>query len=179
MTPALQKAIDSLRINDVFLQRSESCLSEDFLPKFEKQFESYLEQLLYSVSQTSVVELTGEEGEKLSVLHVTIECGVRWVDPEAESKTDSGDEERGEDKSVKARVEGTLVAEYIITEEIEDDSIEEFAHKNAGFHVWPYWREYLSNQCSRMNLPKLVLPAVQFNKPSSTAISENAEPASD
>ena len=45
------------------------------------------------------------------------------------------------------------------------DALEHFALRNASFHVWPYWREYLANQCRRMNLPPVMLPMRQFASP--------------
>lgn len=55
-----------------------------------------------------------------------------------------------------------MVAEYRMTEDPGKDSLKAFALRNASHHVWPYWREYLMGQSLRMNLPKLILPAVQL-----------------
>ena len=41
--------------------------------------------------------------------------------------------------------------------------LQEFANSNAIFLIFPYIREYIENQFSRMNLPKLVLPLVKPN----------------
>jgi hypothetical protein len=63
---------------------------------------------------------------------------------------------------VRAVISGLMVAEYDMREDPGEDALKEFALRNASYHVWPYWRELLASQCQRMNLPKLVLPAVQF-----------------
>lgn len=55
-----------------------------------------------------------------------------------------------------------MVAEYRMSEDPGKESLKEFALRNASYHIWPYWREYLMGQCLRMNLPKVILPAVQF-----------------
>ena len=49
-----------------------------------------------------------------------------------------------------------------MTKTVDKESLNAFALQNASFHVWSYWREYLTSQCMRMNLPKLTLPMVQF-----------------
>ena len=41
--------------------------------------------------------------------------------------------------------------------------LQDFANSNAIFLIFPYIREYIENQFSRMNLPKLVLPLVKPN----------------
>lgn len=33
-----------------------------------------------------------------------------------------------------------------------------FAHYNAVFNAWPYWREYLSSTINRAQLPRFILP---------------------
>jgi hypothetical protein len=62
----------------------------------------------------------------------------------------------------KAYIGGVMVAEYRMTEDPGKEGSRQFALRNASYHIWPCWREYLVGQCLRMNLPKLVFPAVQF-----------------
>jgi hypothetical protein len=81
--------------------------------------------------------------------------GTRWIIPCEEKNGD-------DDPEVKAHIEGVMVAEYLMQADPAPDALKQFALKNASFHIWPYWREYLSTQCLRMNLPKLIMPAVQF-----------------
>lgn len=38
--------------------------------------------------------------------------------------------------------------------------IDQFAHWNAMFNVWPYWREYLSSTVNRGHLPQFVAPVM-------------------
>jgi hypothetical protein len=44
---------------------------------------------------------------------------------------------------------------------LKKDCLNEFALRNASYHVWPYWRELLMSQCARMHLPRLVMPTMQ------------------
>jgi preprotein translocase subunit SecB len=43
-------------------------------------------------------------------------------------------------------------------EEVEQPALDEFALHNAPWHIWPYWREYVANQCARLNIPKATMP---------------------
>ena len=54
------------------------------------------------------------------------------------------------------------VLEYSLKKDLPQECIDEFALKNSTIHVWPYWREYLSSICERLNLPKLMLPTMQL-----------------
>jgi len=148
LTENLQKAIDTLRINDVYLRNSISHCFNGFEPKYAQDLDKLETQSKHAVKQSQVAQLDDSRW----LVRVFIELGIRLVDPVDES----------EDTSVKAIIEGEFVAEYISDEEPVEDCINEYALKNASFHVWPYWREYLMSQCTRMHLPRLVLPTVQF-----------------
>lgn len=153
MDEALQKAINSLRIQDVYLYSGVAGIVDGFDPKYDSDVESLQIQFKHLVKRSVVLELK-EENEVRRLFRVCIELGARWV---ALSGQD-GEEEPEE----KARIEGTMVAEYLMIEDPGPDALQCFALRNASYHVWPYWREYLSAQCLRMNLPKMTLPAVQF-----------------
>ena len=44
--------------------------------------------------------------------------------------------------------------------ELSEDSIEAFAKINGTFNVWPYWREYVAQCASRMNLTLEPVPLI-------------------
>lgn len=60
------------------------------------------------------------------------------------------------------RIEANYVAEYEILGDLSKECLDAFALKNASYHVWPYWREFIASSCSRMNVPKQVLPTMQL-----------------
>jgi len=156
MNESLQKAIDSLRIHDVYLRSSEVILSEEFEPKYDPDLDTLDVQFKHAVTRSNVL-LLEEEGEStVQLFRVFAELGARWLEP-----AEDGD---GDDSRLRAKIEAVMVAEYQMKEDPGKDALKEFALRNASYHIWPYWREYLSTQCMRMNLPKLVLPTVQFAK---------------
>jgi hypothetical protein len=45
--------------------------------------------------------------------------------------------------------------------DLDDDDLEQFAHWNAVFNAWPYWREYVASTLSRAHLPPLTVPVMR------------------
>lgn len=144
----LQKAIDGLQIQDVYLRGLVARCEGDFDPKYNANVESLAIQFKHHVKQSMVVELDGQE----RMLRVFVDLGARWVDENAQDVADS----------VLAVIEAEFIAEYAMKDLIEQICIDEFSLKNASYHIWPYWRELLSSQCDRMHLPRAVLPTVQL-----------------
>lgn len=143
----LQQAIDGLQIEDVFLRWTHSECTDQFLPKYE-DVSALLVQQMHIVRKASIFETA----DRARLLHVQILLGTRWVVPAPEDS----------EPVVKACVEAEFVAEYKVNAEIPENCINEFAEKNASYHVWPYWREYLATQSERLRLPRVTLPAVQL-----------------
>jgi len=154
MDAALQKAIDCLKIRDVYLYSSSASLEDAFEPKYDPDLDKLEMQFKHMVTRSNVLELE-EDNNTVNLFRVFVGLGTRWVLPNSEQ--DSVD-----DPEIKAHIEGVMVAEYLMQSDPGPDALKQFAMKNASFHIWPYWREYLTAHCQRMNLPKLVMPAVQF-----------------
>ncbi len=148
MSAELQKAIDALAIEDVYVRTLVARCEDGFDPKYQADIDALELQSMHQVRESAFVDAGGEQ----RILRVFIDMGVRWVDPAAS----------GEEPAVRAIIEAGFVAEYRVTAELEQASVDEFARKNASYHVWPYWRELLTAQCARMHLPRLILPAVQL-----------------
>ncbi len=156
MNEHLQQAIDCLNIHDVYLRSSEASLCKGFEPKYDPEVDALEIQFKHVVTHSNTLLLEEDGGESIQLFRVFIEFGTRWID------TTGGQVDVKDDERVKANVEGVMVAEYRIEGEPGKEVLKQFALKNASYHVWPYWREYLTTQCMRMNLPKIVLPMMQF-----------------
>jgi len=160
MSVELQKAIDCLRIRDVYLRSSSSYLVEDFDPKYSPEVNDLAVQFKHVVTRGEVLALKEEDAD-IRFFRLYIDLGARWV-VLPESTSENGSDQSDDEADVKAVIEATFLAEYSIEDEPGQDALNAFALKNGSYHVWPYWREYLMNQCMRMNLPKIALPTVQF-----------------
>lgn len=169
MTNLLQQAIDNLKIQDVYVRSLTAYCADDFEPKFH-DFESIEIQFLHFVRGSAILEVADEQkpdAEPVKIFRVFLRLGARWMDTGV-SEAKDGNEETTNLKEV-AKIEGRMTAEYQMTSDISTEALSAFAKQNASFHVWPYWREIVASQCSKMNLPVLTMPAVQF------ASNENAE----
>ena len=145
----LQKAIDGLRIVDVYVKDVVAKCNEGFDPK-RSSFDNLVLQTKHFVKDYEEVKEIDLENH---LFRVYLGMGVRWID-----------ESVPESEGIRAFIEVDFVAEYSIITSLEKESLDEFASLNASYHVWPYWRELLASQCDRMRLPRVMLPTVQFLK---------------
>jgi hypothetical protein len=144
----LKKATDNLKIHDIYLRDLIAKCIDGFNPKYAPAIDDLVIQQMHIVKAAHVVELDNET----KLLQAFVHLGARWVDPRIDD----------EYLSVQAVIEAEFIAEYEMTEALEQGCIDEFCLKNASFHIWPYWRELLSSQCERMHLPRLILPTIQL-----------------
>jgi Uncharacterized protein conserved in bacteria (DUF2188) len=60
----------------------------------------------------------------------------------------------------------TVVAQFRLTYALEgageltDNDFEQFAHWNAVFNAWPYWREHVFSVINRAQLPRFIVPVM-------------------
>lgn len=148
MNVLLQKAIDSLHINDVYLRSSAVICADDFDAKYSSTLEGAAIQKMHVIKGSQVFSVE-EDGQ---ILRVFFLFGARWVEPTKEA----------DDVKVISLIEAEFVAEYKMATDIDQESIDEFCNKNASYHVWPYWREYLSSLCERLRMPRLIMPIMQL-----------------
>jgi len=151
----LQEAIDSLNVKDVYIFRANSFLMPGVDPKYDNSFKNLLVSFKHVVVSSEIVEISTGDTKKVNLFRIYIDLGVRW------KKLDEETEETIE-KNTAVLIETTFIAEYEMVHEVTEEALKEFALHNASYHVWPYWREYLANQCDRMNLPKITIPIMQL-----------------
>ena len=151
-------------------------MAEGFEPKYDPDVDALEVQFQHVVTESSVLEIEDDGEAPARLFRVFIRLGARLVAPpsapresEAAAHTAPSTDRAGEEHrdsvdpdSVRALVTGMMVAEYDMEGKPSETALKAFALRNASYHVWPYWREFLASHCVRMNLPKVVLPAVQF-----------------
>lgn len=147
----LQRAIRHLSIMDVYLTATQAHHEAGFNPKAAHAFAGLKVQTMHLVRRSEVLE-TKDDTERF-ILRVILGFGVRWI-------REAGSEEGSPE--VRALIEADYAAEYLMDERLDQETIDVFALRNASYHVWPYWREYLMSQCERLRMPRLILPIRQF-----------------
>ena len=160
----LQTAIDSLAIDDVYLRQTHVAFKNDFDPKVPGQS---LDMQL-RISTEGVEELDGTEvvqGESeqhaVKLVRIRLGAGLRFMPGGLSDEIKNSPDELP--KYVRAEINASFVAEYRVTRDgLSREAIEEFAKRNAAYHVWPYWREYVQSVCARTRLPNVIVPLFQL-----------------
>ncbi len=142
LSKALQSAIDCLKIKDINLYSSNVSQStnDDEVPFFLQA--DVLKQI--DIENKVGMSKTTSFEDKLVLIY--FDLGARYT----------------KDNEVLATIEAKYVAIYSCDSKLSDEALEEFAMRNSIIHVWPYWREFLSSQSSKMGLPKLIVPTLQL-----------------
>ncbi len=154
----LQKAISCLAIQDVYLRGYNLTMNPEFDPKLNAAGLGV--QLRANVQSGHIVTLRRSDAppDEISsrLLRVSVETGLRFV-AATPVASEAGVTTPGD--AVKAELTAHFIAEYQITcPDLSEEARNVFAEKNAAFHVWPYWREFIESACVRARLPLVVLP---------------------
>ncbi len=174
-TDLVKAAREGLELRDVFQREASAHLAETYDPKFDSNTALQLE-IKHHVLRTEV--LVPQDGIELPKLfRVSLDLGVRWrhsSEPNESASTESlaSDASPPEMVGMLGRIEAGYVAEYEIKHDVDQAALDEFALHNPSYHVWPFFREFVISQCSRMNVPKLVLPMVQLAQNRDQALSD-------
>lgn len=157
ISDALQQAIDSLHIQDVYQRWNRSHCAEGFYPQ-EMDFTQLQTQQMQAVTRSEVFDTGNTE----HLLRVMVVMGVRWIVPPTQASIQEDETGETTEPDIKAFIEAEFVAEYQFTVGLPHECLDEFARKNASYHVWPYWREYLMSQSERLRLPRAMLGTMQL-----------------
>lgn len=158
---ALQKAIDVLRIQDVWQSRANAELSEELFARLDFP-QHFSVEYRHLVSRTILGE--PEDGEPEHYIYrVQLALGVRYVEGEGTRSKKKAKKKKTANAApnVLAVIEASYIAEYVCNKNPGSEALAAFAHNNASFHVWPFWREFVASQANRMNLPKPTLPLIR------------------
>ena len=151
---ALKQAIKALAIQDIYLRESQIKLAESYDPKFAPP--DVTSQFRWGPTRASMLQLrdegTGKDQTIWKVEYSTTIRFLKFIDP-------IPDDYKPSDQDVLGEIDATFIAEYaVIKEDISQEALNEFAHHNVGFHIWPYWREYVQSTCARTLLPRTMFP---------------------
>jgi len=121
----------------------------------------------HGVSQ--IVQKTARDNtdREIWVYAFTYSVGVKCV-------SDKDDDEDDPITEIKAK----YVAEYASLEELNQDDIDGFSKQNVGYHIWPFWREFVQSSLTRMGLPNSTIRVPFYfaaNEPSEKRASDSPE----
>jgi len=158
----LDKALSSLAIKDVLVSGTNLHLSKIYDPLFPtiEELTIQFRNGINGFEEKTVVLQDGND--EIRVVIFNYECAFRGLPADLDEKITNNAELLNEEILIEAVA--TFSAYYLITEEIENDALKEFAKYNVGYHVWPYWREYCSSIAYRLRLPTFTVPLYRIPK---------------
>jgi len=162
---ALQKAIDNLSIQMVYLHSTDARICNGFDPLIPNQ--ELIGQYNIITKSCHIKELQDEAGVKHKFLVYQTEARMRYLKgPIADELKIDLESDEQLDKIMAVEIVATFVSEYTITcdEELPQDAILEFGRINVPHQIWAYWREYCHSTCARMSLPVSILPMFAINQ---------------
>lgn len=150
----LKQAQQGLEFDDIYQKQTQASIAEGFEPKYALRGENQeiSIQFKHSVLNSQVLRVT-IEGENKIIFRVNIVVGIRYVQK-------NEDANKQNEKPV-AQIETMYSVDYRLIEKSlldNQDALNEFALKNASYHLWPFWREFAMAQAQRMSLPPVPLP---------------------
>lgn len=147
MNPSLQEAQKLLKLKAVYLKNSFVELSED-MDLDDTGDRVVASQSFNGVSKIREVCLRDDDRSWWEYCFY-FSVGIRLVDEETEPD---------EDVSPLVEIKVTFGARYESNEKLSQEQMEAFAERNVGYHVWPYWREYVQSSCMRLNIEPIEIP---------------------
>lgn len=166
MNKDLKKAQELLNITEVHVREMAFKIAENesfmSIRKLKKSAQSYS----YMVEIEEIAFSNEDESKKRFHYIFTFAVGIRLV--KAEEKDD-------EEASSLVMIEAKFDACYLSNQEVSKDQLDAFSQNNAGYHIWPYWREFVQSSCTRAGISPIRIPFFQFSKEPQYKLKEDSE----
>lgn len=162
MKPSKKTLKDSLRFRDTYLIGSTSSLHQDFDPKYILNLDSLYVQTFSIIDHHEIIGIKNTDNDdETKLFRSYFEFGARWLSDSVEDEdmpplTDSSKEK--DTRTVRATIEASFVAEYVLLQEFDEKTLIKYATDEISVEVWPFWREFLTSQISRMHLTGVKMP---------------------
>lgn len=153
----LDVAKNSLTLRDIRLRSSATDIDidddktvDDLLIDGDRKFQSYR-------GASKIIETESESESELDVeskflYTIRYTVGVRLI-----KNTD--DTHAQEDLEGLVTIVASFDASYFSPVKLTKGELDAFAENNVGYHVWPYWREYVQSTCQRIGVvPSFPVP---------------------
>lgn len=155
----IDEAASALVVQAVLLRSASIRADDTLLPPVESELSVVPKYRSGPTSEFKTVELSDEEGNTVHIVIFIFRAGVRLADLIPPSiKKSSKDGDAGASK-VRLEITAEFGAHYRLRPDVDvtklGSALEEFGKYNVGFHVWPYWREYVQSTCARLGIPTI------------------------
>lgn len=147
----INQAGSKLIVNSVDICSSKIDVSDEYraVPEEDHCFQSYNHTKSYYEYE--------DENSNNFIYVFKYSVGIRIVNEQE-------DEDPQDDPEALAEITATYNVTYHSSEELDEESLGEFAKYNVGYHVWPFWREYVQSSCMRMSITVINVPMYRVPK---------------
>jgi hypothetical protein len=162
----IKQAAGALNIQGVFLHGASLAIKKDFIPQFPEPDLALIPQYRAGPSdECNIIAATrSDNGDSFKSVTFFFSAGVRLIDQRLLEKLENQPETEAD--AVYVEVTAEFVVHYRLADGHDEDSLRaafgEFGQFNVGYHVWPYWREYVQSTCTRVGIPPIPVPMYQL-----------------
>jgi len=152
MNENLKSAQNSLRIKAVNLKDSNISVRDNTdLSAIDRDVTiAQVYRAVTKIQETSFLDAEKQEFWEYRFLYTS---GIRLIFLEEEEDSQS------EGYKPIMEVVAAFSAIYLSNKKLSSEESEAFCEDSVGYHVWPYWREYVQSTCARINFsPALEVP---------------------
>ncbi len=143
MPEILEQAIKSLAIQEVRLRNTNVSFADEVAPLDIKN-KNLEVQVIHGVEKIQRRHLQEGESDWLEYSFF-YKAGVRLVDI-------------GKKEAPLVEIQAVFNAVYRTEKQLENAALEAFSEDHVGYHVWPYWREYVQSTCMRLGIKPIQVP---------------------
>lgn len=157
----LEKAIKVLNIQGVFFINATTRCKDGFIPPYFGADVTLSPQHRGApAGQFAILDSVPEnQVNKARTVVFNFAAGTRLVNKDAAAEVGQAELD---DSAVFIEITAELCAHYNIPADLNIEeykaAFEEFGRHNVGYHVWPFWREYVQSTCCRMGIPPIPVP---------------------
>ena len=152
MNECLKNAQQCLHIQAVNLKESNIFVRDNVdLSVFDRE-ESKI-QSFRSVDRVREISFTNTDDEEIWDYRFNYSVGTRLI------LSDEDEISKQEDYEPVIEITATFEAKYLSQHQLKEDEFKAYSIDNVGYHVWPYWREYVQSSCARIGFsPAFEIP---------------------
>ncbi|GLR64667.1 hypothetical protein [Marinospirillum insulare] len=143
MPDILEQAIKSLAIQEVRLRNTNINFADEIAPLDIKNKKLEV-QVIHGVEKIQTHHLQEGESDWLEY-NFFYKAGVRLVDVDSK-------------ETPLIEIQAVFNALYRTEKQLEKAALEAFSENHVGYHVWPYWREYVQSTCMRLGIKPIRVP---------------------
>lgn len=162
----ITRAVTALNIQGVFLHDTSLTVKSGFIPQFPEAELALIPQYRGGPSdECNIIAATrNDNGDSFKTVTFFFTVGVRLVDQRLLEALENQPD--AEADAVYIEITAKFAIHYRLADGEDEEGLSaalgEFGQFNVGYHVWPYWREYVQNTCARVGIPIIPVPMYQL-----------------